>query len=60
MWFWFPYLPSSYNPTLNINLRLVKYLKIGTFSDLDAIFFCKMFEQNKIISLPTLICFGMK
>ena len=37
---------------LNINLLLeVKYLKLGTFSDFDAVFFVKCI--NKIISLPT-------
>ena len=57
-----PYLPYFVNPTQNINLLLeVKYLKIGTFSDFDTIFFIKCFLQKKIISLST--CpnfFGMK
>ena len=53
MWFQFPYqYPIFSTLPYNINLLLeVKYLKIGTFSDFDAIFFVKCF--NKIISLPT-------
>ena len=40
----FPIYPIV--PTLLKNIYLLlaaKYLKIGTFSDFDAIFFCKMF-----------------
>ena len=44
----FPTYPIFSTLPLNINLLLeVKYLKIGPFSDFDAIFFVKCFYKIK-------------